>query len=176
MSPPPQQGQMQPQGPQGLDLSRLSPQQAQFLMKQNPRAFMAGIQDFQKSSQPQPYQAMPTSAPQQGQPQGQLPPMPQQAPQQPQGQMTLEGAVQTLQSQGLQGEDLMAGLQHLMPLLDAQSKQKAAQSQAEFNNQYKTQQLEDNRTHWKQVSEDRNASTEERAQAARNSKDRKSVV
>jgi hypothetical protein len=57
--------------------------------------------------------------------------------------MTLEGAVKTLQAQGLEGADLMAGLQHLMPLLDAQSRTQAAAAQQQFGNQLKLQQVQD---------------------------------
>jgi|SRR5580765_6660310 len=170
MPPPPQQ-------PQGLDLSRVPPQMQQQLMRQNPQAFARGAQQFQQTSQPQqppPYQAMPTTPP--AQPQGPqaigAPPQPAQPPAPPQGQMTLEGAVKTLQAQGLQGADLMVGLQHLMPMLDAQSKAQAAAAQQQFNQQIKVEQLktahdnlEERKREADQRAEDRSLDRAQRAQA-----------
>lgn len=96
---------------------------------------------------PRPYQAMPTSPPQQGQQMpGAVPPPPQQAPQapqQPQGLLTYDAAVKALQSQGLSGGDLMAGLSQLMPVMDMQAKVQATQAQQQFTNELKIQQVQD---------------------------------
>lgn len=97
---------------------------------------------------PRPYQAMPTSPPPQGQQMpGAVPPPPQQqpsqAPQQPQGLLTYDAAVKALQSQGLEGADLMAGLQQLAPVMDAQAKAQAAQATMQFTQQMKLQQVQD---------------------------------
>lgn len=138
-SPPQAQGgqpPMPPGGPQGQ-----MPPQGQPPLPQGP--VPGGGQ-----AAPRPYQAMPTSPPPQGQQMpGVVPPpptqQPLQAPQQPQGLLTYDAAVKALQSQGLQGADLMAGLSQLMPVMDMQAKTQAAQVQQQFTNELKVQQVQD---------------------------------
>ncbi len=97
--------------------------------------------------QPPPFRPMPTSPPpQQAVPQGiPAPPQQPQAPQQqgPGGPLTMQSAIKVLQDQGLSGADLMAGLQQLTPLLDAQAKQQSTQLQQQFNNELKLQAVSD---------------------------------
>jgi hypothetical protein len=123
---------------------------------------------------------MPTTPPQSMAPQGVIPAPPAQAaataPQQQQqgGPLSLQGAVKVLQDQGLSGADLLAGLQQLTPVLDAQSKQQAAQLQAQFTHELKLQQLQVQKDSLqaridaaKQASEDRQLGIQQRADAAR---------
>ena len=135
MAPPPQQ----PQNGGGVPLPPGQPGQ------QPPPLPPGGAQGQMPQAGLPPFKPMPTQPPpqQQAAPQSIAPP-PQPAPQQQQGgPLTLQSAIKVLQDQGLSGADLMAGLQQLTPLLDAQSKQQAAQVQAQFNNELKLQQVQD---------------------------------
>lgn len=57
----------------------------------------------------------------------------------------MQSAIKVLQDQGLSGADLMAGLNQLMPMLDAQSRAQAAQLQQQFNNEVKVAAIQDRR-------------------------------
>jgi hypothetical protein len=101
---------------------------------------LGGQQMPQQPPMPPPFRPMPSAPPGMpgvGQPSAIAPPP--QAAQQPaqqqapSGPMTLDQAVKALQSQGLQGADLMAGLQQIMPLLDSQAKQQATQATQQFS-------------------------------------------
>jgi len=117
-----------------------------------------------------PFKPMPTAPPpQQAAAPAAIAPPPAQAPQQPQAQqggpLTLEGAVKALQGQGLSGADLIAGLQQLTPLLDAQSKQQANQLQQQFQHELQIANLQERYDALHQHSQDAAASLAERAQA-----------
>jgi len=131
-----------------------------------------------------PFRPMPTTPTQaQTAPQGAIPapPVPQSAPpQQPQqgqgGPLTLQSAIKVLQDQGLSGADLMAGLQQLTPLLDAQAKQQATQAQQQFTQQLQLAKLGETRDALQaridaanDASEDRKLSIQERQQAHQDS-------
>jgi hypothetical protein len=127
-----------------------------------------------------PFRPMPTTPTQaQTAPQGAIPapPQPPQAPppQQAQqgGPLTMQSAIKVLQDQGLSGADLMAGLQQLTPLLDAQAKQQATQAQQQFNDQVQLARLADQKDAIQerareadQRSKDTQLGIQERAQAA----------
>lgn len=121
---------------------------------------------------PQPFRPMPTQPPA-AQPQAAGIPSPpqQQAPTQAQqpGPLTFEGAVKVLRDQGLEGADLFAGLQQLMPVLDTQAKQQAAQAQQQFQHQLQLAQLQERYDALKQRSEDASLNREQRAQAHQDS-------
>lgn len=130
-----------------------------------------------------PFRPMPTTPPQSAAPQGAIPAPPAQAAATspadriPGGGLTFQNAVKVLQDQGLSGADLMAGLQQLTPVLDAQSKQQAAQLQAQFNQEVKLQTLQNQKDAIQQraeaaqqASEDRRLGIQERAQAAAESR------
>jgi type II secretory pathway pseudopilin PulG len=166
---PPQQGAQPPQGQ--------PPQQGAPLPGQGPAPGPV------KPPLP-PFRPMPTTPTQaQTAPQGAIPapPVPQAAPpQQPQqgqgGPLTLQSAIKVLQDQGLSGADLMAGLQQLTPLLDAQAKQQATQAQQQFTDQLKLAQLANQRDAIqeradaaKATAENQKLSIQERAQAAADS-------
>lgn len=133
---------------------------------------------------PPPYRALPTSPPPQGQQApGMVPPPPSQAApgappaQQQPGPWSLERAVQTLQSQGLEGADLMAGLSQLTPLLDAHAKTQAAAIQQQFTQAVQLEKLgqaretlEERKREADQRSEDRKLDREARQQAAADSR------
>lgn len=119
-----------------------------------------------------PFRPMPTTSTQaQTAPQGAIPapPSPPQAPppQQPQqgqgGPLTMASAIKVLQDQGLSGADLMAGLQQLTPLLDAQAKQQATQAQQQFNQQFKMAQLDNLEAYHKSELENKNIDQAQRA-------------
>lgn len=123
ISPPPAQT---PAGPQGLDLSKLSPQQQAFLARQNPQAFANGVQDFQKTSIA-PYKSF--NAPQPALPAevAQIPPPPQINRSSSLNSMTLQDAVKMIDSQGAQPSKVkLAALTRMMPFLDQQAKQELA--------------------------------------------------
>lgn len=127
----------------------------------------------------QPFRPMPTSPPPQAAAPGSIPPPPQaaapQLPQQPGAGMTLQGAIEALRAQGLEGADLMAGLGQLTPILDAQGKAQAAQIQSNFNNELKLAQLQ----HQKDVLDEREREAKERAKDRtldRESRDRQNAV
>jgi hypothetical protein len=96
-----------------------------------------------------PFKPMPTSPPpqQQAQPASiPAPPgiqAPQPGPGAAGGPLSIQSAIDVLQKQGLEGADLMAGLQQLQPLLDSQAKAQAAQLEQQFNNQLKIQAVQD---------------------------------
>jgi hypothetical protein len=175
----PQQGQMPPppQPPQPGQASQ--PQQA----PQQAGAPLPGQGPAPGPVRPPlpPFRPMPTTPSQaQTAPQGAIPapPVPQAAPpQQPQqgqgGPLTLQSAIKVLQDQGLSGADLMAGLQQLTPLLDAQAKQQATQAQQQFNDQLQLARLADQKDAIQerareadQRSKDTQLGIQERAQAA----------
>ncbi len=178
----PQQGQMPPppQPPQPGQASQPAqpPQQGAPLPGQGPAPGPV------KPPLP-PFRPMPTTPTQaQVAPQGAIPapPVPQAAPPQQaqQGQqggpLTLQSAIKVLQDQGLSGADLMAGLQQLTPLLDAQAKQQATQAQQQFTQQLQLAKLSEARDSLqaridstKQASEDRQLSIQERQQARQES-------
>ena len=81
----------------------------------------------------------------------------------------MQSAIKVLQDQGLSGADLMAGLQQLTPLLDAQSRQQAAQAQQQFQHELQIAQLQERYDAMRQASQDRQASLAERAQAHQDS-------
>lgn len=114
-----------------------------------------------------PFRPMPTTPPQSvTAPQGAIPAPPAQAaatPAQQSGPLTLEGAVKVLQGQGLRGADLMAGLGQLMPLLDQQAKQQAAQLQMQFNNELKVQAVQDRHDQLKERMREADQRAEDRA-------------
>jgi hypothetical protein len=135
-----------------------------------------------------PFRPMPTTPTQaQTAPQGAIPappsppqaPPPQQAQQPQQGQggpLTLQSAIKVLQDQGLSGADLMAGLQQLTPMLDAQAKQQATQAQQQFTQQLQLAKLGETRDALqaridaaKDASEDRKLGLQERQQAHQDS-------
>lgn len=128
-----------------------------------------------------PFRPMPTTPTQaQAAPQGAIPapPAPAASPQaaQPSGPLSMQSAIKVLQDQGLSGADLMAGLQQLTPMLDAQAKQEAAQAQLRFNQEVKLQQLQNVRDSLeqraeaaRQASEDRRLGIQERMQAHQDS-------
>lgn len=126
-----------------------------------------------------PFKPMPSSPPPQAAaPQGTIPtpPQPQAAQSAPGGPLTLQSAIKTLQDQGLSGADLMAGLGQLMPVLDTQAKQQAAQLQMQFNNEVKLAGIQDRHDalaerarEADQRSSDMKLSIQERAQAAQES-------
>ncbi|MCP3714885.1 hypothetical protein [Paraburkholderia sp. CNPSo 3281] len=60
----------------------------------------------------------------------------------PSGPLTLENAIKVLKDQGLSGADLMAGLQQLTPVLDAQAKAQTAQLEQQFNREMKLSDLQ----------------------------------
>jgi hypothetical protein len=134
-----------------------------------------GAQQAQRPPLP-PFRPMPTTPPQAAAPQGAIPapPQPAQAAQgAPQGgPLSIESAIKVLKDQGLEGADLMAGLQQLQPVLDTQAKLQSAQLQAQFNNAVKLEQLQTQKDSLqaridaaKQASEDRRLSIQEREQA-----------
>lgn len=130
-----------------------------------------------------PFRPMPTTPTQaQVAPQGAIPSPPAPAPSAPPqaaqqgGPLSMQSAIKVLQDQGLSGADLMAGLQQLTPLLDAQAKQEAAQAQLRFNQEVKLQQLQNARDSLeqraeaaRQASEDRRLGIQERMQAHQDS-------
>ena len=131
----------------------------------------------------QPYRALPTTPPSPPTGGGQAPaaisapPTPQAAPTQQGGPLSFQRAVETLQAQGLEGADLMAGLAQLQPVLDTQAKLQNAQLQQQFNQEVKLAQIQQRKDDLqarldiaKQASEDRRASIEERRQAAADSR------
>ena len=171
MPPPPQPpapGQASQPAPQGAPLPGMGPAPSGV----QPPLLPGGVQGQGQPQQLPPFRPMPTTPPQSAAPQGAIPAPPAQAAATspadriPGGGLTLQGAVEALRGQGLEGADLMAGLSQLTPVLDAASKQQAAQLQAQFNNELKLQTLQDRHDAWKQASEDRQASTEERRAAA----------
>lgn len=125
----------------------------------------------------QPYRALPTAPPPQGPAPTSVPAPPSASPAAQGGPLSITRAIETLQAQGLEGADLMAGLAQLTPILDAQSKQQAAALQAQFNNEVKLAQIQQRKDDLqarldiaKQASEDRRMSIEERRQAAADSR------
>jgi hypothetical protein len=163
----PQQGQMPPppQPPQPGQPSQ--PQQA----PQQAGAPMPGQGPAPGAVKPPlpPFRPMPTTPSQaQTAPQGAIPapPVPQAPPpQQAQqgGPLTMQSAIKVLQDQGLSGADLMAGLQQLTPLLDAQAKQQATQAQQQFNQQFKLAQLNDLEAYHKSELSNKNIDQAKRA-------------
>lgn len=139
-----------------------------------------GQQQAQRPPLP-PFRPMPTTPTQaQTAPQGAIPapPQPAQAAQTaPQGgPLSIESAIKVLRDQGLEGADLMAGLQQLQPVLDTQAKLQSAQLQTQFNNAVKLEQLQTQKDSLqaridaaKQASEDRRLSIQEREQAHQDS-------
>lgn len=119
---PPQQ-----QGPQGLDVSRLNPQQIAFLARQNPQAFARGTQHFQETAQPQipPYQAMSNAGVQQTN--SAIPPPPQEAPALPRpNSMTIQDAAKFLDQQGITDPiTKVQVLEKILPYLNSEAKQEA---------------------------------------------------
>jgi len=125
---------------------------------------------------PPPFRPMPDSPPPQQQAAPSTIGAPPQAQPQPSGPLTLQSAVKVLQDQGLSGADLMAGLQHLMPMMDSQAKAQAAQAQTQFNQQLHLSQLANQRESLqaridasKEAAGDRHASLQERTQAHQDS-------
>lgn len=120
-----------------------------------------------------PFRPMPTTPPVSAAPQGAIPAPPAPptvASQQAQGgPLTMQSAIKVLQDQGLSGADLMAGLQQLTPLLDAQSRQQAAQAQQQFQHELQIAQLQERYDAMRQASQDRQASLAERTQAHQDS-------
>jgi hypothetical protein len=119
-----------------------------------------------------PFRPMPTTPPQsQAAPQGAIPvpPQPQQAAQGAGGPLTMQSAIKVLQDQGLSGADLMAGLQQLTPMLDAQAKAQANQLQQQFNNELKLQTLQERHDEAQQRSQDRSLDRDARLQAHQDS-------
>ena len=128
-----------------------------------------------------PFKSMPTSPPPQQAAQPAAIPAPPSPPatssaQGQGGPLSIQSAIDVLQKQGLQGADLMAGLQQLQPLLDSQAKAQAAQLQQQFSNELKIQAVQDRhdaleqrREAAQQASEDRRLSIQQRADAARES-------
>jgi hypothetical protein len=185
----PQQGQMPPppQPPQpGQPSQGVQPQQGQPPQQQGGGVPMPGQGPAPGAVKPPlpPFRPMPTTPTQaQTAPQGAIPapPVPQSAPpQQPQqgqgGPLTLQSAIKVLQDQGLSGADLMAGLQQLTPLLDAQAKQQATQAQQQFTQQIQLAKLGETQDALqaridaaKDASEDRKLSLQERQQAHQDS-------
>lgn len=132
--PPPQQGMPPPQtppqappgGPQGLDLSRLNPQQIAALQKQDPRAFARGAQDFQQTQGIPPYQTVGGSAPPPQGPQGIPPPPQQQQPPRP-SSMSLQDAAQFIKARGITDPATsLQVLEKLTPYLNQQAQQETA--------------------------------------------------
>lgn len=180
LAPPPQQVQMQPGAFPGSGPSPQMPPAPQPPMpgQASQPMMQPGQGQTPQPQQPiQPFRPMPTTPPPQagmGAPASiPAPPSPTPtAPQMPAGGLTLQNAIDTLRSQGLEGADLMAGLGQLMPVLDAQSKAQAAQIQSNFNNELKIAALEDRRQQLKdrheeavQRSEDRKLDRQDRAAA-----------
>jgi hypothetical protein len=130
-------------------------------------------QNAQQAPQPiQPYRPLPTTPPpQQAAPSLPPPPGAQPAAQQG-GPLSFQRAVETLQAQGLEGADLMAGLAQLQPVLDTQAKLQNAQLQQQFNQEVKLAQLQTQRDNLderiannKRLAEDRQAALEDRRAA-----------
>lgn len=120
-----------------------------------------------------PFRAMPTTgSPAQGSaPQIQSPPTaaaPQQQ-QQSSGPLTLENAIKVLRDQGLSGADLMAGLQQLSPVLDAQAKSQAAQLELQFNREMKMADLQYRYDAMRQRADDNALNRADREQAHQDS-------
>lgn len=146
LAPPP--GQMpQPGAFPGAGPMPVAPQGPQPPMPGQPSQPMA--QPGQGQMPPPPFRPMPTAPAAQpgGLAPASIPPPPMGSPaaappQAPGAGMTLQGAIEALRSQGLEGADLMAGLAQLTPVLDAQSKAQAAQIQQQFTHEVKLQQLQ----------------------------------
>lgn len=181
VAPPPQVQQPAPQPPAPGQPSQPAPQQAGGGVPLPPGAPPGvrpplppgGVQGTLPPAGLPPFRPMPTTPPASAAPQGAIPapPMPAAAPaQQPQGgPLTMQSAIKVLQDQGLSGADLMAGLQQLTPLLDAQSRQQAAQAQQQFQHELQIAQLQERYDAMHQASQDRQASLAERTQAHQDS-------